>query len=246
MPEDGLLGFTIGVQRVDHAPVRGTKTKWAGTAPRPAEVAPPRRPHRIPGESHGRRSCPRFGPAPAPPTAPVRLGTKRRDRSGHISNRPGPSPRLAPNRQAPDRYRRTPSLPSRRLVVSAVTPHPPGQSPACWKPKIHTWWNFFRSNPLTPLSGVVTRKVAARIRYRSQTAGLFVLAVRGAATANPNPTFKSETITVMDSETPPPAPAKPPRVRVTPEDLDRFGDEDLIRRASNDEWLRNEAPPHHG
>lgn len=126
MPEDGLLGFTIGVQRVDHAPVRGTKTKWAGTAPRPAEVAPPRRPHRIPGESHGRRSCPRFGPAPAPPTAPVRLGTKRRDRSGHISNRPGPSPRLAPNRQAPDRYRRTPSLPSRRLVVSAVTPHPPG------------------------------------------------------------------------------------------------------------------------
>lgn len=178
MPEDGLLGFTIGVQRVDHAPVRGTKTKWAGTGPRPAEVAPRRRPHRIPGESHGKRSCPRFGPAPAPPTAPVRLGTKCRDRSGHISNRPGPSPRPAPNRQAPDRYRRTPSLPSRRLVVSAATPHPPGQSPACWKLKIRTSWNFFRSNPLTPLSGVVTRKVAARIRYRSQTAGLFALAVR--------------------------------------------------------------------
>lgn len=116
MPENGLLGFTVGVQRVDHAPIRGTRTKWAGTAPRPAGVAPPRTPHRIPGESHGRRSCPRFGPAPAPPTAPVRLGTKCRDRSGHISNRPGPSPRPAPDRQAPGRDRRTQSWPSPRLV----------------------------------------------------------------------------------------------------------------------------------
>ncbi|WP_174236998.1 hypothetical protein [Mycobacterium basiliense] len=49
----------------------------------------------------------------------------------------------------------------------------------------------------------------------------------------------------MDSETPPPSAPKPRRVHVAPEDLDRFGDEDLIRRASNDEWLRDEAPPHH-
>jgi hypothetical protein len=35
-------------------------------------------------------------------------------------------------------------------------------------------------------------------------------------------------------------------VHVTPEDLERFGDEDLMRRASSDERLRDEAPPHHG
>jgi hypothetical protein len=45
--------------------------------------------------------------------------------------------------------------------------------------------------------------------------------------------------------TPPRAARKPPRVHVTPEDLERFGDEDLMRGASNDDWLRDEAPPHH-
>ncbi|BBZ38100.1 enoyl-CoA hydratase/isomerase family protein [Mycobacterium conspicuum] len=44
----------------------------------------------------------------------------------------------------------------------------------------------------------------------------------------------------------PDRPPKPPRGHVTREDLERFGDEDAIRRASNDEWLRNQAPPHHG
>jgi hypothetical protein len=38
---------------------------------------------------------------------------------------------------------------------------------------------------------------------------------------------------------------KPPRVHVTAEDLERFGDEDLMVRASNDDWLRDEVPPHH-
>jgi hypothetical protein len=52
-------------------------------------------------------------------------------------------------------------------------------------------------------------------------------------------------MTAMDSEPPPSAAPKPPRVHVTPEDLERFGDEDLMRRASNDDWLRDEAPPHH-
>ncbi|MHA7648912.1 hypothetical protein ACX9NE_03915 [Mycobacterium sp. ML4] len=50
----------------------------------------------------------------------------------------------------------------------------------------------------------------------------------------------------MDPETPPPAAPKPSQPHVTREDLERFGDEDLMRRASNDEWLRDEAPPHHG
>jgi hypothetical protein len=52
-------------------------------------------------------------------------------------------------------------------------------------------------------------------------------------------------MSTMDAEPPPPAEPKPPRVHVTPEELDRFGDEDLMRRASNDDWLRDEAPPHH-
>jgi hypothetical protein len=56
---------------------------------------------------------------------------------------------------------------------------------------------------------------------------------------------KRETITAMDSELPPLAVPKRPRVHVTPEELERFGDEDLMRRASNDDWLRDEAPPHH-
>ena len=50
----------------------------------------------------------------------------------------------------------------------------------------------------------------------------------------------------MNPESPPPPAPKPPRVHVTPEDLERFGDEDAMRRESNDEWLRDQAPPHHG
>jgi len=49
----------------------------------------------------------------------------------------------------------------------------------------------------------------------------------------------------MDAEPPPPSAQKPPRVHVTPEELDRFGEEDLMRRVSNDDRLRDEAPPHH-
>lgn len=49
----------------------------------------------------------------------------------------------------------------------------------------------------------------------------------------------------MDPKPPPAAAPKAPRARVTPEDLERFGDEDSMRQASNDDWLRDEAPPHH-
>ena len=56
---------------------------------------------------------------------------------------------------------------------------------------------------------------------------------------------KIETITAMDPEPPPLAAPIPPRVHVTAEDLEGFGDEDLMRRASNDDWLRDEVPPHH-
>jgi hypothetical protein len=49
----------------------------------------------------------------------------------------------------------------------------------------------------------------------------------------------------MDAEPRPPAAPKAPQVHVTPEEMDRFGDEDLMRRASNDDRLRDEAPPHH-
>ncbi|SON63925.1 hypothetical protein MSIMFI_05456 [Mycobacterium simulans] len=49
----------------------------------------------------------------------------------------------------------------------------------------------------------------------------------------------------MDPEPRPPAAPKPQPVHVTPEDLERFADEDLMRRTSNDDWLRDEAPPHH-
>lgn len=37
--------------------------------------------------------------------------------------------------------------------------------------------------------------------------------------------------------------AKPPRV--TPEDLDRFGDEEQMRAASDEGRLYDERPPHH-
>jgi hypothetical protein len=50
----------------------------------------------------------------------------------------------------------------------------------------------------------------------------------------------------MDPDPPPPSAPKAPRPHVTPEDLERFSDEDLMRQASNDDWLREQAPPHHG
>jgi hypothetical protein len=49
----------------------------------------------------------------------------------------------------------------------------------------------------------------------------------------------------MTAEPPPPDAPKPPRARFTPEDLERFRDEEAMRRESNDDWLRDEAPPHH-
>lgn len=58
---------------------------------------------------------------------------------------------------------------------------------------------------------------------------------------------RAGTIGLMPAEPPPPPPVEPKRTRahVTSEDLARFGDEELIRRESNDEWLRDEVPPHH-
>ena len=38
---------------------------------------------------------------------------------------------------------------------------------------------------------------------------------------------------------------KPPRVHVTPEDLERFGDEEQVRAAWDEGRLREEQPPHH-
>jgi len=38
---------------------------------------------------------------------------------------------------------------------------------------------------------------------------------------------------------------KPPPARVTQSDLERYADEDPMRRASNDDRLREEQPPHH-
>jgi hypothetical protein len=49
----------------------------------------------------------------------------------------------------------------------------------------------------------------------------------------------------MDPEPQPPAAPKPPRVNVTPEDLDRFSDEDQARAAWDEGRLRDEQPPHH-
>ncbi|WP_407686751.1 hypothetical protein [Mycobacterium sp. HUMS_1102779] len=43
----------------------------------------------------------------------------------------------------------------------------------------------------------------------------------------------------------PPAEPKPPRVRVTPEDLERYGDEDQVRAAWDEGRLRDDRPPHH-
>ncbi|WP_197509110.1 MULTISPECIES: hypothetical protein [unclassified Mycobacterium] len=44
----------------------------------------------------------------------------------------------------------------------------------------------------------------------------------------------------------PPAAPKPSRVRITPEDVERFGDEEQMRSASDEGRLREERPPHHG
>lgn len=43
----------------------------------------------------------------------------------------------------------------------------------------------------------------------------------------------------------PPAAPRPKRVRVTPEDVERFGDEEQMREASDERRLRDEQPPHH-
>jgi hypothetical protein len=39
---------------------------------------------------------------------------------------------------------------------------------------------------------------------------------------------------------------KPPRTHTTSEDLERFGDEEQMRAASDEARLRDERPPHHG
>ncbi|MGB9224258.1 hypothetical protein [Mycobacterium sp.] len=44
---------------------------------------------------------------------------------------------------------------------------------------------------------------------------------------------------------PPPVARKAPQVRVTPEDLERFSDEEQVRAAWDDDRLRDEQPPHH-
>ncbi|MGD1283878.1 hypothetical protein ACKUUI_26315 [Mycobacterium seoulense] len=52
----------------------------------------------------------------------------------------------------------------------------------------------------------------------------------------------------MPAEPPRPTPAapKPPPPRVTAEDVERFGDEEQMRAASDEGRLRDERPPHHG
>ncbi|MEB4210051.1 hypothetical protein [Mycobacterium sp. 94-17] len=42
-----------------------------------------------------------------------------------------------------------------------------------------------------------------------------------------------------------PATGHPKRVHVTPEDVERFGDEEQVREASDERRLRDERPPHH-
>ncbi|WP_454561514.1 hypothetical protein [Mycobacterium haemophilum] len=44
---------------------------------------------------------------------------------------------------------------------------------------------------------------------------------------------------------PPRAAPKPPRVHVTSDDLERFGDEEQVRAAWDEGRLRDEQPPHH-
>jgi hypothetical protein len=52
---------------------------------------------------------------------------------------------------------------------------------------------------------------------------------------------------LMPTEPPDPLPAlpNPPRAKVTPEDLERFGDEDQVRAEWDERRLRDEQPPHH-
>ena len=51
----------------------------------------------------------------------------------------------------------------------------------------------------------------------------------------------------MPAEPPQPPAATPrrPRVHVTPEELERFGDEEQVRTAWDESRLRDEQPPHH-
>ncbi|WP_197079919.1 hypothetical protein [Mycobacterium haemophilum] len=44
---------------------------------------------------------------------------------------------------------------------------------------------------------------------------------------------------------PPRAAPKPPRVHVTSDDWERFGDEEQVRAAWDEGRLRDEQPPHH-
>ena len=44
---------------------------------------------------------------------------------------------------------------------------------------------------------------------------------------------------------PPPAAVNPPGARVTPEEFERFGDEEQVRAAWDEVRLRAEQPPHH-
>lgn len=43
----------------------------------------------------------------------------------------------------------------------------------------------------------------------------------------------------------PPASHKPPTVQVTPDDAERYADEDQARDAWDERRLRDEQPPHH-
>lgn len=49
----------------------------------------------------------------------------------------------------------------------------------------------------------------------------------------------------IEAAPPPPSRPKPSRMRVTREDLARFGDEDQAREALDEDRLRDEQPPHH-
>ena len=48
-----------------------------------------------------------------------------------------------------------------------------------------------------------------------------------------------------ERQDPPSAAGKPRPVHVTPEDVERFGDEDQVREVSDERRLRDERPPHH-
>ncbi|WP_169926102.1 hypothetical protein [Mycobacterium arosiense] len=44
---------------------------------------------------------------------------------------------------------------------------------------------------------------------------------------------------------PPPTAPNPKRVQVTPEDVERYADEEQTREARDERRLRDERPPHH-